>query len=143
ETQKQQMIIMLTGMLVAGGMVIWLLPEKISLNHALHIAGRMDKLNLLDFSFDLGNRYNFWSGMLGGVFLFLSYFGADQSQVQRYLTGKSVAESRLGLLFNGILKIPMQFVILMIGVLVFVFYQFTMPPVVFNPTLVNDQVRTE
>lgn len=143
ETQKQQMIVMLTGMLIAGAMVVWLLPEKISLNNALHLAGRMGKLNLLDFSFDLSNRYNFWSGMLGGVFLFLSYFGADQSQVQRYLTGKSIAESRLGLLFNGLLKIPMQFIILMIGALVFVFYQFTMPPVVFNPTLVNDNVRTE
>lgn len=143
ETQKQQMIVMMSGMIIAGLMVIWLLPEPITLNKALHLAGRVGKLNLLDFSFDLGNRYNFWSGMLGGVFLFLSYFGADQSQVQRYLTGKSIAESRLGLLFNGLLKIPMQFIILMIGVLVFVFYQFTMPPVVFNPALMNNSIRAE
>lgn len=137
QTQKHQMIVMMGGMITAGIMVVYLLPEQVSLNNALHIAGKMDKLNLVDFSFNLKDRYNFWSGILGGLFLALSYFGADQSQVQRYLTGRSIRESRLGLLFNGLFKIPMQFIILIIGVLVFVFYQFTMPPLFFNKSVVD------
>jgi solute:Na+ symporter, SSS family len=143
QTQKHQMFVMMTGMIIAGIMVIRMLPENVSMNNVMHIAGKMGKLNTIDFTFDLGNRYNFWSGMLGGLFLALSYFGADQSQVQRYLTGRSITESRLGLLFNGLLKIPMQFIILFIGILVFVFYQFTMPPVLFNPSLMERTYRSE
>lgn len=131
-TQKQQMIVILSGMFIAAVVVIWKLPADVSFNDALGIAGRMGKLNVISFEFDLSNRYNFWSGMLGGVFLFLSYFGTDQSQVQRYLSGKSLTESRLGLLFNGIFKVPMQFLVLFVGILVFVFFQFQQPPIHFN-----------
>ena len=105
-TQKQQMIIILTGMVIAAIIIVNKLPENISFVEALGVAGKMEKLNVVDLNFDLSNRYNLWSGILGGVFLFLSYFGTDQSQVQRYLSGKSLTESRLGLLFNGILKVP-------------------------------------
>lgn len=131
-TQKQQMIVILSGMFMAAGVMVWNLPEDISFGDAVGVAGKMGKLNVVDFEFDLSNRYNFWSGMLGGVFLFLSYFGTDQSQVQRYLSGKSLTESRLGLLFNGLLKVPMQFLVLFVGILVFVFFQFNQPPVHFN-----------
>ncbi len=142
QTQKHQMFVMMTGMIIAGIMVIRMLPENVSLNNAMHIAGKMGKLNTIDFSFNLGDRYNFWSGILGGLFLALSYFGADQSQVQRYLSGRSITESRLGLIFNGLLKIPMQFIILYIGILVFVFYQFNMPPVIFNQSLMDRTYQT-
>ena len=131
-TQKQQMIIILGGMIVAAIIILTKLPPDVSFNDALGVAGKMGKLNVIDFSFDLSNRYTIWSGMLGGVFLFLSYFGTDQSQVQRYLSGKSLTESRLGLLFNGIFKVPMQFFVLFVGILVFMFYQFTQPPLHFN-----------
>jgi Na+/proline symporter len=131
-TQKQQMIIILGGMVLAAIVMINQLPENVQLGDALTVAGKMGKLEVVDFDFDLSNRYNFWSGMLGGVFLFLSYFGTDQSQVQRYLSGKSLTESRLGLLFNGIVKVPMQFLILFVGVLVFVFFLFVKPPLHFN-----------
>lgn len=131
-TQKQQMFVILTGMMAAAIILVWKLPADVSFSDAVGIAGKMGKLQVVDFEFDLSNRYNFWSGMLGGTFLFLSYFGTDQSQVQRYLSGKSLTESRLGLLFNGILKVPMQFLILFIGVLVFVFFQFNQPPLHFN-----------
>lgn len=131
-TQKQQMAVMMGGMLVAGIMVVRFLPEYLSFGDAVAVAGKMGKMNIVDFSFDWNDRYNFWSGMTGGLFLALSYFGTDQSQVARYLGGKSTAETRLGLLFNGLLKIPMQFIILFIGVMVFVFYQFNQPPVFFN-----------
>jgi solute:Na+ symporter, SSS family len=135
-TQTFQMTVMLVGMIIAGGMVIYLLPHEISFKETIQIAGKLGKLNLIDFKFnfksDFNDRYNFWSGMTGGLFLALSYFGADQSQVGRYLSGKSIAESRLGLLFNGLLKIPMQFLILFIGAMVFVFYQLHQPPVFFN-----------
>jgi len=133
-TQKHQMAIMMGGMIIAGLVVIQLLPEDMSFGESIEVAGKMGKMNLVDFSFDINDRYNFWSGITGGLFLALSYFGTDQSQVARYLTGKSVTESRLGLLFNGLLKIPMQFIILFIGVMVFVFYQFHQPPVFFNQT---------
>lgn len=133
-TQKHQMAIMMGGMIIAGLVVIQLLPEDMSFGESVEVAGKMGKMNLVDFSFDINDRYNFWSGITGGLFLALSYFGTDQSQVARYLTGKSVTESRLGLLFNGLLKIPMQFIILFIGVMVFVFYQFHQPPVFFNQT---------
>ncbi|MBT0810266.1 sodium:solute symporter [Litoribacter ruber] len=129
-TQKQQMAVMMGGMILAGGFVIYLLPIKFT--EALHVAGKMEKLNIVNFEFDLSDRYNFWSGLTGALFLFLSYFGTDQSQVQRYLTGKSLAESRMGLIMNGFLKVPMQFIILFIGVMVFVFYQFYQPPIFFN-----------
>ncbi len=134
-TQKQQMAVMMGGMILAGIMVIQLLP--ISMKEALQVAGKMEKLNVVNFEFDLADRYSFWSGMTAAVFLFLSYFGTDQSQVQRYLSGQTLTQSRMGLLMNGFLKIPMQFLILFIGVLVFVFYQFITPPVHFN------QVQTE
>jgi SSS family solute:Na+ symporter len=131
-TQKQQMIIILGGMFFAAVILVLQLPPDVRFSDAVGVAGKMGKLNVVDFTFDLSNRYTFWSGMLGGIFLFLSYFGADQSQVQRYLSGRSLTESRLGLLFNGIFKVPMQFLILFIGVMVFMFFQFTRPPVHFN-----------
>jgi Na+/proline symporter len=119
-------------MFLAALIVIWKLPSGMGFGDALTVAGKMGKLNVVDFSFDLENRYTFWSGMIGGVFLFLSYFGTDQSQVQRYLSGKSLTESRLGLLFNGVVKVPMQFLVLLTGILVFVFYQFSPQPLHFN-----------
>ncbi|MBS4072066.1 MAG: sodium:solute symporter [Algoriphagus sp.] len=134
-TQKQQMAVMMGGMILAGIIVIQLLP--ISFGEAMHVAGKMDKLNVVSFEFDLADRYNIWSGMTAAVFLFLSYFGTDQSQVQRYLSGQTLTQSRMGLIMNGFLKIPMQFIILFIGVMVFVFYQYVQPPVIFN------QVQTE
>lgn len=129
-TQKQQMAVMMGGMVLAGVIVIQMLP--ISFQEAMHVAGKMDKLNMINFEFDISDRYNVWSGMTAAVFLFLSYFGTDQSQVQRYLSGQTLSQSRMGLIMNGFLKVPMQFVILFIGVMVFVFYQFFLPPVVFN-----------
>ena len=132
-TQKQQMAIIFVGMFAAFFIIISYLPEEISFSDALQIAGASDKMQVLDFSFDLNNRYTVWTGFLGGTFLMLSYFGTDQSQVQRYLSGKSVRESQLGLIFNGFLKVPMQFFILLVGVMVFVFYQFNASPVNFNP----------
>ncbi|MDQ3392708.1 MAG: sodium:solute symporter [Bacteroidota bacterium] len=133
-THKQQMFVIFAGLFIAFFILISLLPENISFNDAVNVAGKMNKLNVVDFSLDFSDRYNFWSGLTGGLFLALSYFGTDQSQVQRYLSGKSITESRLGLIFNGILKIPMQFMILFIGAMVFVFYQFQKPPVFFNET---------
>jgi solute:Na+ symporter, SSS family len=132
QTQKQQMAVMMGGMLLAGGMVVAMLPADISLSDAFHVAGKTGRLNVVNFDFNLSDRYNFWSGMTAALFLFMSYFGTDQSQVQRYITGRSIKESRLGLMMNGLLKVPMQFVILLIGVMVFVFYQFHQPPVFFN-----------
>lgn len=129
-TQKQQMAIMMGGMVLAGILVIQMLP--IQFTEALHVAGKMDKLNIVNFELDLADRYNFWSGMTAALFLFMSYFGTDQSQVQRYLSGSSLSQSRMGLMMNGLLKVPMQFIILFIGVMVFVFYQYFQPPVVFN-----------
>lgn len=132
-TQFQQMIIIIFGMAAAFFTLIFLLPDSLSFTDSIRLAGKMGKMNTIDFSFDLNNRYSFWSGIIGGLFLQLSYFGTDQSQVQRYLTGKSIGQSRLGLLVNGIVKIPMQFFILFMGVMLFVFYQFTPPPLFFNP----------
>jgi solute:Na+ symporter, SSS family len=137
-TQKQQMAVMMGGMILAGIIVIQMLP--ISFQEALHVAGKMDKLNVVSFEFDLADRYNVWSGMTAAVFLFLSYFGTDQSQVGRYLSGQTLTQSRMGLIMNGFLKIPMQFIILFIGVMVFVFYQFIQPPVIFNQVQ-TDQLR--
>jgi len=142
-TQKQQMIIIFVGMLIAFFMIMSQLPENITFTNALEIAGASNKMEVLDFSFDLSNRYTVWTGILGGTFLMLSYFGTDQSQVQRYLSGKSVRESQLGLIFNGLLKVPMQFFILLIGVMVFVFYQFNPSPLNFNPTANNEISKTK
>ena len=132
-TQKQQMIIIFLGMFIAFWMIVNQLPQDITFTKALEIAGASGKMEILDFSFDLNNRYTVWSGFIGGTFLMLSYFGTDQSQVQRYLSGKSVRESQLGMVFNGLLKVPMQFFILLVGVMVFVFYQFNASPLNFNP----------
>ena len=132
-TQKQQMFIIFLGMFLAFGFIINRFPEGIGFSEALTLAGNAGKLNVLDFSFDLNSRYTFWSGITGGLFLALSYFGTDQSQVQRYLSGKSLKESQMGLIMNGILKIPMQFFILLVGVMVFIFYQFEYSPINFNP----------
>ncbi|MEX2569197.1 MAG: sodium:solute symporter, partial [Cyclobacteriaceae bacterium] len=137
-TQKQQMTVMMGGMILAGILVIQMIP--VSFTEALHVAGKMEKLNIVNFEFDLSDRYNFWSGVTGALFLFLSYFGTDQSQVQRYLTGRSLTQSRMGLMMNGFLKVPMQFVILFIGVMVFVFYQFYQPPLIFN-TMQLDKLK--
>ncbi|MCK6650173.1 MAG: sodium:solute symporter, partial [Bacteroidia bacterium] len=131
-TQLLQMSIIFAGLFLAAFMVVHLLPENVGFIDALHIAGKMEKLNAIDTTFDLNNRYNIWSGIIGGFFLQLSYFGTDQSQVGRYLTGSSVTQSRLGLVMNGLVKIPMQFFILLLGTLVFAFYQFYQPPVFFN-----------
>ncbi len=133
-TQVQQMFVVLVGMFLAGYIAVHLLPKDVGFADSLKVAGKMGKLNVLDWKFDLSNRYNIWSGLIGGFFLQLSYFGTDQSQVGRYLSGESVGQSRLGLLMNGILKIPMQFFILMVGALVFVFYQFEQAPLFFNKT---------
>ena len=139
-TQKQQMIIIFLGMFIAFWMIVIQLPAEITFTKALEIAGASGKMKILDFSFDLNNRYTVWSGFIGGTFLMLSYFGTDQSQVQRYLSGKSVRESQLGMVFNGLLKVPMQFFILLVGIMVFVFYQFNTSPLNFNPKA-NEVVR--
>jgi len=132
-TQKQQMAVIFAGMFVAFYLIVSYLPADINFTKALKIAGASGKMEILDFSFSLDNRYTFWSGIIGGSFLALSYFGTDQSQVQRYLSGKSIKEMQMGLVFNGLLKVPMQFFILLVGVMVFVFYQFNASPLNFNP----------
>ena len=131
-TQMLQMSVIFSGLFIAGFMVVHLLPGNIGFAKAIQIAGKMGRTNAIDFSFDWNNQYTVWSGLIGGFFLQLSYFGTDQSQVGRYLAGSSVSASRLGLLMNGLVKIPMQFLILLIGVLVFAFYQYNAPPVFFN-----------
>lgn len=136
-TQKHQMGVIFLGMLIAFFLIISYLPEDITFTKALDIAGASGKMNILSFDFDLENRYTLWSGLIGGSFLALSYFGTDQSQVQRYLSGKSVKEMQMGLIFNGLLKVPMQFSILLVGVMVFVFYQFHNSPINFNPAAHN------
>ncbi|WP_297706945.1 sodium:solute symporter [uncultured Eudoraea sp.] len=141
-TQKQQMFVIMTGMFIAFFFILGYLPADITFTKALKIAGASDKLNILDFSFNPRSRYTFWSGITGGMFLMLAYFGTDQSQVQRYLSGKSIRESQLGLIFNGILKIPMQFFILLVGVMVFVFYQYNPSPLNFNPAATNAIMQT-
>ena len=132
-TQKYQMGIILIGLIIVFVTVINLFPENISFKKAIEIASTNSKMEVLNFSFDFENRYTVWSGIIGGTFLMMSYFGTDQSQVQRYLSGKSLREMQLGMIFNGILKIPMQFFILFIGIMVFVFYQFSASPLNFNP----------
>jgi len=132
-TQKLQMFIIFSGMFLAFYFIITNFPNQISFLEAISIAGKAEKLNFLDFNINLKNRYTFWSGITGGLFLSLSYFGTDQSQVQRYLSGRSIRESQMGLIMNGFLKVPMQFFILFTGVMVFVFYQFESAPLNFNP----------
>ena len=131
-TQMLQMAIIFCGLFAAGVIVVQLLPSSVGFGKAISIAGKMGRTEAINFNFDWDNPYTLWSGLIGGFFLQLSYFGTDQSQVGRYLTGSSVGQSRMGLLMNGIVKIPMQFLILLIGVLVFTFYQYTKPPVFFN-----------
>jgi SSS family transporter len=131
-TQLLQMSIIFLGMFAAGALVVALLPHHIGFTHAVKLAGKLGKMNVIDWKFDPASRYNIWSGLIGGFFLQLSYFGTDQSQVGRYLTGSSVGQSRMGLIMNGLIKIPMQFCILLIGILVFAFYQFNRPPMFFN-----------
>jgi Na+/proline symporter len=137
QTQTYQMVVMLGGMALAFAFVLTRLPERVSFGDALGIAGALGKMKVIDYSPRFDTRYTFWSGMAGGLFVALAYFGTDQSQVQRYLSGASLTESRLGLLFNALFKIPMQFMILLVGVIVFVFYQFNPPPVFFNEAEVN------
>tara|TARA_B110000459_G_scaffold202137_1_gene254476 strand:+ start:570 stop:2249 length:1680 start_codon:yes stop_codon:yes gene_type:complete len=132
-TQKYQMGVIFTGLIITFLIIINSLPDNVTFEKAIELAGANDKMKILDFSFDLENRYTVWSGILGGTFLMLSYFGTDQSQVQRYLSGKSLKEMQMGMIFNGVLKIPMQFFILFIGVMVFIFYQFNPSPLNFNP----------
>ncbi|UTW63369.1 sodium:solute symporter [bacterium SCSIO 12741] len=142
-TQKWQMMIILTGMFTAFFLLLQSLPESFGFTDALHVAGKSGRLEIVDFSFDLKKRYTIWTGIGGGFFLALSYFGTDQSQVQRYLGGKSVNESRMGLIFNALLKIPMQFFILLTGVLVFVFYQLNDQPLLFNRNAVSAVQQSE
>lgn len=142
-TQKQQMAVIFFGLLVAFLIILNYLPLDISFDKALEIAGANGKMDIIDFSFNMNDRYTFWSGIIGGTFLALSYFGTDQSQVQRYLSGRSVRQSQLGLIMNGLLKVPMQFFILLIGIMVFVFYQFNSSPLNFNPAAVNDVMESQ
>ena len=139
-TQKQQMFVILSGMFVTFYLILHLLPNEMTFSNALHIAGANDKMNILDFSLDTETRYTFWSGITGGFLLMLSYFGTDQTQVGRYLSGKTDRESQLGLILNGFLKVPMQFFILLTGVMVFVFFQFNPVPLNFNP---NNKILIE
>lgn len=141
-THKLQMAVMIGGIITAVFVTLYLLPPGIGFLESLHLAGAHGKLNIVDFSYDFSNRYTFWSGITGGTFLALAYFGTDQSQAQRYLTGHSIAESRMGLLFNAFFKIPMQFIILFAGVMVFVFYQFHASPVFFNSQVEKDMLAS-
>jgi Na+/proline symporter len=139
-TQKQQMFIILLGMVITFFWILYYLPNDMSFSNAMHIAGANAKMDIVNFSLDPEEKYTFWSGITGGFFLALAYFGTDQSQVGRYLSGKSVRESQMGLLMNGLLKVPMQFFILLTGVLVFVFFQFNPVPLNFNP---NNKITVE
>ena len=139
-TQKQQMFVIMSGMFITFYLILHYLPNDMTFSNALNIAGANGKMNIVDFSFDPETRYTFWSGITGGFFLALSYFGTDQSQVGRYLSGKSIKESQMGLIMNGFLKVPMQFFILLTGVMVFVFFQFNPVPLNFNP---NNKIAVE
>jgi SSS family transporter len=141
-TQKYQMGIILIGLAIVLFTIFNLLPNDINFDKAIKLASANSKMEVLNFSFDLENRYTVWSGIIGGTFLMMSYFGTDQSQVQRYLSGKSLKEMQLGMIFNGIFKIPMQFFILFIGIMVFVFYQFNPSPLNFNPQVEEVIVNT-
>lgn len=140
-TQKYQLTIIMTGMIVAGAIAFYKTPD-ISFGDTFKFAGAVGKMNLIVTEFNINDRYNIWSGLIASVFLFLAYFGTDQSQVGRYLAGSNITESRLGLIFNGLLKIPMQFIILYIGILVFLFYQFNQAPLIHNQTLYQRALKT-
>src|SRR6202167_4560911 len=143
-TDVLQMCVIFAGLILALMTVISLMPHGVSFTDAVYLAGAVGKLNAVDTKLDWNNRYNLWSGLLGGTFLMLGYFGCDQSQVQRYLTGKSVAQSKLSMLFNAMAKVPMQFFILFVGAMVFVFYLFAQPPMLFEQTAMKAiQSRTE
>jgi len=148
-TQMQQLVVVFIGMFLAGYMVVHMLPEGVSFKDALHVAGKMGKLNVIETKIDVTDaswwkdKYNIWSGVIGGFFLALSYFGTDQSQVGRYLTAKNTKESRMGLLMNGMIKVPMQFLILLVGSLVFVFYLFYQSPIFFNKKEIDKVLTTE
>jgi SSS family solute:Na+ symporter len=146
-TQKQQMFVIMSGMLITFFLILHFLPNEMTFSNALHIAGANDKMSIVNFSIDPEEKYTIWSGLTGGFFLALAYFGTDQSQVGRYLSGKSVRESQMGLIMNGLLKVPMQFFILLTGVMVFVFFQFNPVPLNFNPnnkiTIENSQYKEE
>lgn len=142
-TQVLQMAVIFSGLIMAAVLVVHMLPANVGFADALHIAGKMNHTNALSTKFDINDRYNIWSGLIGGLFLQLSYFGTDQSQVGRYLTGESVSQSRMGLIMNGLVKIPMQFFILMIGILVFTFYQFNPSPLFFNKAVVEKLEKSE
>ena len=137
-TQKQQMLIIIIGLISAFIVALFKMPESINFSEVLKLASYNEKLNILNFDIDIKSRYTFWSGITGGLFLALSYFGTDQSQVQRYLSGKSLKESQIGLIMNGFLKVPFQFFILLLGVMVFIFYQYETPPIHFNPKNINE-----
>ena len=137
-TQKQQMSIIIIGLISAFIVALFKIPESINFSEVLKLASYNEKLNILNFDIDIKSRYTFWSGITGGLFLALSYFGTDQSQVQRYLSGKSLKESQIGLIMNGFLKVPFQFFILLLGVMVFIFYQYETPPIHFNPKNINE-----
>lgn len=142
-TQKHQMFVIISGMFITFYLILDYLPKELDFSTAMHIAGVNDKMNILDFSYNPETRYTFWSGITGGFFLMLSYFGTDQSQVGRYLSGKSIKESQMGLIMNGFLKVPMQFFILLTGVLVFVFFQYNNTPLHFNPNNVKKVYNSE
>jgi len=142
-TQKQQMFVIMSGMFITFFVILAYLPEDVDFSNVLHIAGANGKMDILDFSYNPETRYTVWSGITGGFFLMLSYFGTDQSQVGRYLSGKSIKESQMGLIMNGLLKVPMQFFILLTGVLVFVFFQFNDAPLHFNPTNVEKVLQSD
>lgn len=142
-SHKAQMAVMMGGIILAMILTIYSLPDQIGFLDAIHIAGLNGKMNIVNFNFDLDNRYTFWSGITGGTFLALAYFGTDQSQAQRYISGQSIRESRLGLLANAALKIPMQLIILFAGVMVFVFYQFQQSPLIFNTHAESELLKSE
>lgn len=142
-TQKWQMTIIMGGMFAAFFYVLDSFPETVGLSEGIDIAGKLGKMEIIDTTFDLKEKYTLWSGLIAGLFLFLSYFGTDQSQVQRYLGGKTLKASRMGLMFNGILKIPMQFFILFIGAMVFVSFQFNKPPIIFNTSATNVETQKQ
>ncbi len=136
-TQKWQMAVIMAGMFIAFGILLHHITEHVSFGEAVRLAGDLGKMEIISWELDLNDRYNIWAALSGGIFLFMSYFGTDQSQVQRYISGRSIRESRLGLMFNGLLKIPMQFFIVFTGVMVFVFYQFEKAPVYFDQTITH------
>lgn len=142
-TQKWQMAVIMLGMFAAFGILMYHISDHVSFGEALQLAGDSGRMNVISFDFNVTEKYNVWAAFTGGIFLFMSYFGTDQSQVQRYISGRSIRESRLGLMFNGLLKVPMQFFIVFIGVMVFVFYQFEKAPVYFDSTLMEQVAQTD